>query len=337
MCKTMYSSHLHLFFIQAPSFSDLSKYRFAVMKSLFLLLLCLTSSVICTHKSKKIHLERKESKPLPVVIWHGMGDSCCNPLSMGAIKKHLEEKIPGVYVHSLRLGNNFATDTKQSFFANMNELVAIVCLHIMKDPELQNGYNAIGFSQGALFLRALAQRCAKPKMNNLISIGGPQNGIFGLPYCLGDNFFCNSVRWLLEQGAYEGPVQRRVVQAQYWHDPNVEETYLHKSIFLADINNEKTVNHKYKENLIQLKNFVLVKFDGDHMVVPKESEWFGYYAPNDQSTILAFNETRLYKEDLIGLKTLHDSSRLHFLTWPGEHLRVNLDTLDEDIIQKFLT
>jgi len=21
--------------------------------------------------------------PTPVVLWHGMGDSCCNPLSMG--------------------------------------------------------------------------------------------------------------------------------------------------------------------------------------------------------------------------------------------------------------
>ena len=24
--------------------------------------------------------------PVPVVIWHGMGDSCCNPSSMGSIK-----------------------------------------------------------------------------------------------------------------------------------------------------------------------------------------------------------------------------------------------------------
>uniref|UniRef100_A0A8C6C0S3 Palmitoyl-protein thioesterase 1 n=1 Tax=Monodon monoceros TaxID=40151 RepID=A0A8C6C0S3_MONMO len=25
--------------------------------------------------------------PLPLVIWHGMGDSCCNPLSTGTIKQ----------------------------------------------------------------------------------------------------------------------------------------------------------------------------------------------------------------------------------------------------------
>jgi hypothetical protein len=27
-----------------------------------------------------------EDGPTPVVLWHGMGDSCCNPSSMGSIK-----------------------------------------------------------------------------------------------------------------------------------------------------------------------------------------------------------------------------------------------------------
>lgn len=34
------------------------------------------------------------------------GDSCCNPLSMGAIKKMIEEEIPGIYVLSLMIGKN---------------------------------------------------------------------------------------------------------------------------------------------------------------------------------------------------------------------------------------
>jgi hypothetical protein len=29
-------------------------------------------------------------KPVPVVIWHGMGDSCCNAGSMGRIKDVIE-------------------------------------------------------------------------------------------------------------------------------------------------------------------------------------------------------------------------------------------------------
>ena len=36
-----------------------------------------------------------------MVIWHGMGDSCCNPLSMGRIKQVIEETT-GAYVVSLQ-------------------------------------------------------------------------------------------------------------------------------------------------------------------------------------------------------------------------------------------
>ena len=33
----------------------------------------------------------KLDAPVPVVIWHGMGDSCCNPASMGRIKQVIED------------------------------------------------------------------------------------------------------------------------------------------------------------------------------------------------------------------------------------------------------
>ena len=37
-----------------------------------------------------------------------LGDSCCNPLSMGSIKRMVEEKVGGgVYVHSLEIGDNW--------------------------------------------------------------------------------------------------------------------------------------------------------------------------------------------------------------------------------------
>ena len=36
-----------------------------------------------------------------------------------------------------------------------------VCEMIAADPELANGYNAVGFSQGGQFLRAVAQRCPR--------------------------------------------------------------------------------------------------------------------------------------------------------------------------------
>lgn len=39
-----------------------------------------------------------------------LGDSCCNPLSMGRIKKIIEQEGPnGIYVKSLMFGSNIIT------------------------------------------------------------------------------------------------------------------------------------------------------------------------------------------------------------------------------------
>ncbi|XP_053123523.1 palmitoyl-protein thioesterase 1 isoform X2 [Hemicordylus capensis] len=95
--------------------------------------------------------------PVPLVIWHGMGDSCCNPESMGYIKKIVEEKIPGIYVLSLRIGSNLIEDMENSFFMNVNDQVELVCDKLAKDPKLRDGYNAMGFSQGGQFLLVQAQ------------------------------------------------------------------------------------------------------------------------------------------------------------------------------------
>ena len=38
------------------------------------------------------------------------------------------------------------------------------------------GFHGVGFSQGGLFLRGLAQRCGDLNVRSLVSIGGPQQG-----------------------------------------------------------------------------------------------------------------------------------------------------------------
>ena len=43
------------------------------------------------YKKKYVFIFEKLDAPVPVVIWHGMGDSCCNPASMGRIKQVIED------------------------------------------------------------------------------------------------------------------------------------------------------------------------------------------------------------------------------------------------------
>lgn len=89
---------------------------------------------------------------LPVVLWHGMGDTCCFPFSMGSIKKLIEEHTNGTYVRSLEIGANIVLDYESGFFIHPNKQVDYVCKQLAEDEKLANGYNAIGFSQGGQFL-----------------------------------------------------------------------------------------------------------------------------------------------------------------------------------------
>ncbi|XP_042337623.1 palmitoyl-protein thioesterase 1-like [Plectropomus leopardus] len=147
---------------------------------------------------------------VPLVLWHGMGDSCCNPLSMGAIKKMMEEEISGIYVLSLKIGKSVIEDTENGFFMDVNEQVSMVCSQLAQDPKLKGGYNAMGFSQGAQFLRAVAQRCPSPPMKTLISIGGQHQGVYGLPRCPGESsHICDFIRRALNNGAYSDIVQKQ--------------------------------------------------------------------------------------------------------------------------------
>ncbi|KAL3877439.1 hypothetical protein ACJMK2_035145 [Sinanodonta woodiana] len=264
--------------------------------------------------------------PVPVVIWHGMGDSCCNPFSMGHIKKLIQESIQGIYVLSLKIGNSVVEDTINGFFMNVNDQVKIVCDTLANDSKLQQGYNAIGFSQGGQFLRAVAQRCSKPPMLNLISVGGQHQGVYGFPGCVGNqNIVCTLARRMLTNLAYTGFIQNHIVQAQYWHDPLNEAEYRKANVFLADINQENEKNPSYKANMLKLNNFVMVKFLRDSRVEPMESE--------DINTLF---ETPLYTEDWLGLKEMNNTGRLHFLSLDTGHLQFSESWFINNIIKKFL-
>ncbi|KAJ8664775.1 hypothetical protein QAD02_006437 [Eretmocerus hayati] len=275
--------------------------------------------------------------PVPIVLWHGMGDSCCFSYSLGQIKNILEARIPGVYVKSIKIGNNLVEDVENSYFKNVNEQVQQVCKELTEDEALKNGYNAIGFSQGAQFLRAVAQRCSSPPMKNLISLGGQHQGVYGLPNCASlQHYLCNQLRKLLNYAAYSKYIQEKFVQAEYWHDPLKESIYKKGSVFLADINNELHVNESYRENLKKLKNFVMVKFEKDSMVEPRISEWFGFYKPGQAVEIETLHESNLYKEDRLGLKEMDAAGKLHFLSVDGNHLQFTDEWFTNNIIDKFL-
>jgi len=279
------------------------------------------------------------STPRPVVLWHGMGDTCCYSFSMGAIKNLIQQTLPGTYVFSVMMGSNMIEDEIEGFLGNSNNQVSTVCEQFANDPNLKNGFNAVGFSQGSQFLRAYVERCNSPPVYNLITMGGQHMGVADIPNCEGlsnDTEICKMVETLLAWGAYTSFVQNSVIQAQYFRDPMDIPTYLQANIFLPDINNENSKNQQYKNNLISLNNLVLFEFSEDTVVVPKESEWFGYYADGDLSHIIPVQDQRIYKEDWIGLKTLDEKGKLQFLKCPGEHMQIDLTWFSQNVVTPWL-
>lgn len=289
----------------------------------------------------------------PVVIWHGMGDTCCNPSGLGKLKSLIEEQL-GVFVYSVALGSNAVADALSGYYGNVNDQVAQVCAKLRNIPQLADGYNAVGVSQGSQFLRAVVERCqhTAPKMHTLVSLGGQHQGVSSPPGCIeppeppstapaawsappiSSTFWCRWMQRAIGKGVYLPWLQETVVQAQYYKDPAQLQLYLQRSAFLADVNNDRAEkNPQYAANLRTLDRLVLVRFEDDSMVVPRDSAWFSYY---NGTQLLGLREQPLYQEDWIGLRALDERGAIDFVSLPGNHLQFTLKWFQDVLVGQWL-
>ncbi|KAH8551170.1 Alpha/Beta hydrolase protein [Umbelopsis sp. PMI_123] len=292
------------------------------MKKSIISVLCLMATLGLAHK--------------PVVLWHGMGDSCCDPETMGRVAGLIQKAIPGTFVHSVQIGDTPDSDANAGFFGNINEQLEKVCHDLAAIPELEDGFNAIGFSQGGQFLRAYVQRCNKPAVHNLITFGSQHAGVSDIPGCADQpDFRCSLMRSIARRGVYTEYVRKHVIQAQYYKDPKNYDVYLNKNIFLPDVNNEYPLrkNKTYRQNLLSLNKLVLIKFAEDETVRPAESAWFWFY--NEEGDLIPLEDQPLYTKDWLGLRELVENGRIDFETCPGPHMRISDEYLIE-IVLKYL-
>lgn len=208
----------------------------------------------------------------PIVLWHGLGDSAYAE-GMVELANELREAYPGIYVHIVALGADAGSDQKAGFFGNVNDQVSTVCSDLSAVPELAEGFDAIGFSQGGQFLRAYVERCNVPQVRNLITFGSQHQGIADLPACKPGDFLCRLAEGALRGGVYSDYAQSSLVTAQYFRDSKTQETYqryLEANHFLTDINNEleDSRNATYKTNMEKLDNFVMLMFNKDVVSLP---------------------------------------------------------------------
>ncbi|KAI0250109.1 alpha/beta-hydrolase [Lactifluus subvellereus] len=282
------------------------------------------------------------SKPRPLVIWHGLGDSY-NGSGILKFQSRVEEMHPGIFTHSVYINPDPKEDQRATFFGNVDEQVELVAQQLKDLPQLSRGFDAIGFSQGGQFLRAYVERHNDPPIRNLITFGSQHMGVSDIPPCKPYDLFCQLMRNAARAGVYNEWAQQNLVQAQYYRDPAQLPRYLESNHFLTSINNEvsPTRNATYAAHLLELDALVLVLFTQDRTVVPKESSWFGSFAvPEDgdgidRATIVPMREQPLYTEDWIGLRGLDSSGRVVLVSCDSEHMVLSADCW-EPLVKRYV-
>ncbi|OJJ95400.1 hypothetical protein ASPACDRAFT_7958, partial [Aspergillus aculeatus ATCC 16872] len=278
---------------------------------------------------------QKDLTPLPLIIWHGLGDTYTNP-SLTALTDVVNQIHEGTYTHLIHLGDDAATDRRNTFLGNLTTQIADVCAQLAADPILSTApaVNAIGFSQGGQFLRAYVERCNSPPVRTLITFGSQHNGITKFQACRWGDLVCLGAEALLHAGRWSGVVQGGFVPGQYFRPQGGMELYLQHSNFLADVNNEREVkNETYKENLSTLEKFVMLMFEEDTVVHPKESAWFAEV--DADGVVIGLRDRQIYKEDWIGLRELDEKDALVFRTVPGRHMEIGEEVFEE-VVREFL-
>ena len=277
---------------------------------------------------------------LPVVFAHGMGDSCFNS-GMIHIGDHTSELLGGVYVTCVPTGDTKSEDTTNGYFLNMDASVDIFATKIAKDPRLQKGFHAIGFSQGNNVIRGYIARYNTPTVHTFISVNGVNAGEGTVPGCFPNSkgtdttklgSFCDLLLEQASKRAYTEFAQEHSFQANYWRDPreSKQEDY-HKYSQLARWNNEgPNKNQTLNENFAKSSKFVWIMATDDSMVWPREGEHWGCPDSKDpfESPILPMNETEWYKEDLFGLRKAQESGKNVFETFQGDHLQFTMEDFD---------
>lgn len=272
-------------------------------------------------------------------------------------------------MHYIRLAPSGSEDRRATFFGNLTEQLDLVCAslreneriwkqqyhhHHHDDDESSSNsssssvlVDALGFSQGGQFLRALVETCAGLRVRSLVTVGAQHNGIAAIGRACGTwDFLCQGAVAVMRGNAYTEYVQGTVVPAQYYRtlndtreggdeeEPVPVDEYLEFSNFLASVNGEREEQREgkdgvvvlYKERLAMLQKFVMVVFEDDTTVIPKESGWFAE-VNRTSGTVTPLRERRIYREDWIGLKELDEKHALVFESMKGDHMELDDEVL----------
>ena len=275
---------------------------------------------------------RSSNSSLPVVLGHGMGDSCFNS-GFQSVTKLVGDHL-GVYSVCIPTGDNVITDTINGFLLNMDASVDVFAKAVRADPKLAGGFNAIGLSQGNNLIRGYIQKYNDPPVHAYLSICGINAGVAAFPQCLPTipvvGGACAALTEVLGDLAYLEIIQNHLFQANYFRDPTklADATYMANSQ-LAAWNGEgspgRTNSSLAKHNWAKTEKFVWIRGTLDTVVWPNQAEQWGVVSSDypANKTVLPMTQANWYLDDPFGLQTASKREANYFEQFAGEHIQMS--------------
>ena len=265
--------------------------------------------------------------PSPLPPLFNRGDSCFNR-GMKSIVDATSKKV-GSYATCIPTGSTRIKDTINGFLLNMDASVAVFAEGVKADPNLADGFNAYGLSQGNNLIRGYIQKYhtqdGYPKVNTFMSICGINAGVGAFPNCNPeDHKVCAGLTEVLGDLAYNEFVQGILFQANYFRDPSktASASYKKHSQIAQWENEGDDVQESRNEGFGMTSKYVWVLGTEDTVVWPREGEVWGAMDPSDPfGTKLAYNETNWYKEDTFGLRKADEEGKHNWESFDGEHIQ----------------
>lgn len=227
--------------------------------------------------------------------------------------------------------------------------------HTSAEHPFHDGFHLLGFSQGGLLARTVVEIMPPGyRIRKLISIAGPQLGIYIDTYATGDieayfSHVPNGLRQILywfesrfapvermmTYFAYNSPLGPRLSLGNLWHLPwdAQREVFVAKNPFLPILNNmpgkmppQKVPDERQgtmdsrRANFVRLESAHFFCSQADETISPQASCGFEFYDPSGTNTtigILPLQHSELYQKDSFGLKTLDESGRLEIRWFDG--------------------